>query len=247
MKGLDVGPPIHHVLGIAPLKWNAERMRPVIVFLAAILLPLPAAAQDELGALPEETLTADPRRQRTDRVERWLGALDTLRAGFVQVAPDGTASEGELSLDRPGKLRFEFTDGTPLLLVSDGDILTFVDYSIGQVTRWPIEDTVLGLLVREDIDLEAAGAVINTRDFGSGEELVVTARDPERPEQGLLSLEFAERADGLELIGWQVIDARGQATRVTLQDQRLNIALADDLWTFEDPRKLPSQRRRRSR
>ena len=247
MRKLDLGLSKHHVLGVAPSMWKLRRMRLAVLFLAAVLLPLPAAAQDALGSLPEETLAADPLRERTVRVERYLGALDSLRARFVQVAPDGTASEGELSLDRPGKLRFEFTDGTPLLLVSDGAILTFVDYSIGQVTRWPVEDTVLGLLVREDIDLSAVDAVINSRDFGAGEELVVTARDPDRPEQGLLSLEFADRADGLELTGWQVIDARGQVTRVTLHDQRVNIALADELWSFEDPRKLPSQRRRRPR
>lgn len=224
-----------------------DRMRLAALFLAALLAPLPAAAQDALGALPEETLAADPLRARTERVERWLAALDTLQARFVQIAPDGTASEGVLALDRPGKLRFEFTDGTPLLLVSDGEILTFIDYSIGQVTRWPIEDTVLGLLVREDVDLAAVDAVIDSRDFGNGEEIVVTARDPERPEQGLLALEFSASPDGLDLTGWQVIDARGQATRVTLLDRHLDVAFADDLWSFEDPRKLPSQRRRRPR
>lgn len=238
---------MHHLNNVRALPKIVHVMPPAVLFLSVVLAAAPAMAQESLAPLPEERIAPDPLHERTARVERYLASLDTLEAHFVQIAPDGSASEGELSLDRPGKLRFEYTDKTPLLLVSDGEILTFIDYSIGQVTRWPIADTVLGLLVREDIDLADAEAIVNTRDTAEGEDIIVTARDPERPEQGLLSLEFAERADGLELTGWQVIDARGDITRVTLLDQRVNVALADGLWSFEDPRKLPSQRRRRSR
>jgi len=182
------------------------------------------------------------------QIEESLNRIDTLRAEFVQTSQDGQVRHGTLSLDRPGKLRFEYTDGTPLLLVSDGTVLTFVDYDIGQVSRWPIEDTALGLLVEEQIDLAGDKRVIDVETDSASGSVKVTAQDPERPEEGTLTLLFDRSAASVALEGWRIVDSRGAITSVQLRDKRINLALADEsLWRFEDPRKLPSQRRRRRR
>jgi len=180
-------------------------------------------------------------------IEQALGRLESLTAEFVQTSPEGTLHRGRLSLERPGRLRFDYTDETPLLLVSDGKVLTFVDYESGQVTRWPIEDTPLGLLVQEEIRLAGDERILDVRAEPDGSRVTLTAQDPDRPDDGTITLIFERDDSRLRLDGWRVLDGRGAVTRVRLHEMKRNAQLADSLWTFDDPRKLPSQRRRRSR
>lgn len=219
----------------------------LLAILTALVLPDTAATQ--APASEEVDSETQPAKDALlARIEASLERIDTLSADFVQTTQEGLVRRGTLSLDRPGKLRFEYTDGTPLLLVSDGKILTFVDYDIGQVTRWPIEDTALGLLVEDNIDLAGDKRVAKVESDPASGTAWLTARDPERPQEGTLTLEFEPGADGLTLRGWRIVDSRGALTQVQLHDMRRNLALADDsLWSFEDPRQLPSQRRRRRR
>lgn len=191
------------------------------------------------GSPPDPALLAE--------VEAYLDGLDTLTAAFTQIDETSETRHGTLSLKRPGRLRFDYTDDTPLLLVSDGDLLTFIDYSVGQVTRWPIEDTVLHILVSDDIDLTQSDAVISAKVEKQTDRVHVVAQDPERPEQGRIIIRFDRTGSGLSLSGWTVIDAQRSLTTIRLDDLRRNVALASDLWMFEDPRTLPSERRRRRR
>jgi len=199
------------------------------------------------ASAPSDARRNDPDPALLKEVEGYLDSLDTLTAAFTQIDETGETRRGTLSLKRPGRLRFDYTDDTPLLLVSDGDLLTFVDYAVGQVTRWPIEDTVLHILVSDDIDLTDSHTIIDARAEAETGRVHVVAQDPDRPEQGRIIIRFDRSGSGLTLSGWTVVDAQRSLTTVRLDDLRRNVALASDLWDFEDPRTLPSERRRRRR
>jgi outer membrane lipoprotein-sorting protein len=53
-----------------------------------------------------------------------LRAISTMRADFVQTDRNGQRLTGTLTLQRPGKIRFQYQPGVPLLIVSDGAALT---------------------------------------------------------------------------------------------------------------------------
>lgn len=193
---------------------------------------------------PEEPAAPDPVQPDTatiDRVEAYLNDICTLKAGFIQRAPDGSVAEGRLSLERPGRLRFDYGDEVPLLVVSDGTTLSFVDYDVKQVTRWPIMDTPLGILVAKETDFDDKFMVTTSTDAGG--LLRVTVQDPKRLDEGYITLIF-ER-DPLILRAWDAVDAQGMVTRVTLVNAETNVALNDSLFTFKDPRTLPFSGRRR--
>ncbi|GEQ97525.1 hypothetical protein JCM17844_11620 [Iodidimonas gelatinilytica] len=207
------------------------------------------ADSDAPPALEERHVDSVGLMARINKIETFLNGIDTLKSTFVQIADDGTISRGVLSLDRPGRMRFEYSDGTPLLLVSDGEVLSFIDYDVGQVTRWPINDTPLALLVAKTVDLQSVNAMVNRLDVGGQAVYLVSVEDQEAAERGNLTLLIEERADGsLFLRGWEVVDGQGAVTRIRLENPQLNPVLADSsLWRFKDPRKLPSQRRKRVR
>lgn len=174
------------------------------------------------------------------RVERYLNDITSLEATFIQEAPDGLVTEGKLLLERPGKLRFEYDGNIPLLVVSDGSVLTFIDYDVKQVTRWPIGETPLGILVAREIDLSSSLDTQITR--GRDKLLRVKVVDPKRADQGFMTLIFEDQP--LALRAWEVTDPQGYETRVTIINPVYNVDIADKQFTFKDPRTLPFSGRR---
>ncbi len=174
-----------------------------------------------------------------DDVGRSLAATTSMTAQFVQTGADGRSLTGTLSLARPGKVRFAY-DKAKILIVGDGRLLTFVDYSVRQVSQWPVKSTPLGILLSEAPDLSSMAKIVAASDDG----VIVEARDPKRPEFGTLAIRFTRAAGapgGLSLAGWTARDAQGSESVVQLNDVRYNADLRKADWSFRDPR--PATRR----
>src|SRR3546814_7316802 len=94
-----------------------------------------------------------------------------------------------------------------MLIVGDGKALTMIDYEVDQVSRWPIGDSPLSVLLNPNKDLTGVAKV--TRN--DGQVLLVQARDPKKPEFGTITIAFAKVPSapaGLMLAGWTTIDAQ---------------------------------------
>ncbi|VAX05739.1 hypothetical protein MNBD_ALPHA03-1974 [hydrothermal vent metagenome] len=166
------------------------------------------------------------------KIEKSLNAVRSLKADFVQRAPDGSVAEGILYLERPGKLRFDFGDDAPFLVVSNGSLLTFVDYEVKQVSRWPIKKTPLGILVDEEIKFDSSIEVPDIIRFAGLVKVPVI--DPKRQEYGYIILIFEEST--MELKAWEVVDAQGYTTRVALVNPEYNVEIDNKKFKFKDPR-----------
>ena len=227
------------------------------MLLGAALMSSVSAQEPAANAEPLPTLEEVEIRDTTEiawitRVEDYLNGLRSLRAEFIQYGADGTAQRGMVSLARPGRVRFEYGEEVPILIVADGNQITLVDYEVPQVTRWPVMDTPLRLLLADTIHLDSDVELIDSGPGSLANLLAVTVRDPERPDQGSMTLIFEKRFDEndaprVALTSWEVIDAQGTLTTVLLSNVETNLALEASLWEFEDPRNLPSQQRRRNR
>lgn len=225
-------------------------MRSVTVFgvYLALLAPAVMAQDTALPPLEEQTVEEDQSLKALRQVQAYMDGVETLEAEFRQHAPNGNVATGRLYLERPGYVRFDYTDETPFLIVADGKTLNFVDYEIGQVSKWPLKKTPLRALLGGSVDLASLQAHIEMGRPGFEDMILLSARDPENPEQGEITLHFMPddgMPTGLRLLGWSVLDAKGEITQLALTDQQVNVALDDALWTFEDPRGLDKRRRTR--
>ena len=167
-----------------------------------------------------------------------LKAVTTMTAAFTQTDRAGKVLAGTLTIKRPGKIRFQYQQGVPLLIVGDGKALTFIDYSVKQVSRWPIGNSPLGVLLDPTKDLSRFAKIVPA---GDSRIVLAEARDPRRPEYGSITLAFARDAaapSGLRLQGWVALDAQNNRTSVRLTDQRFNIAVSDQAFTWRDPRPM---------
>lgn len=171
------------------------------------------------------------------QVQRHLSAVSSMIADFSQTDRNGKVLTGTLTLKKPGKIRFQYEKGVPLLIVGDGKALTFVDYSVRQVQRWPIGNTPLGVLINPDKDIGNYAKVIPSAD---PRVLSVEGYDARHPEYGRITLVFARDAaapGGLMLQGWVMLDSQGNRTTIRLSNQRFNGPVDDGAFRWNDPRR----------
>jgi outer membrane lipoprotein-sorting protein len=170
------------------------------------------------------------------QVQAHLRAVTTMTATFAQADRDGRLLTGTLTLKRPGRIRFQYQPGVPLLVVGDGKALTMIDYQVAQVSRWPIGNSPLSVLLDPNADLSRFARVVPSYDAGA---ITIEARDPKHPEFGTIAIVFTHTPSapaGLMLAGWTVIDAQNNRSTVRLSNQQLNVAVSDKAFLWRDPR-----------
>ncbi|HSR72204.1 MAG TPA: outer membrane lipoprotein carrier protein LolA, partial [Kiloniellales bacterium] len=50
----------------------------------------------------------------------YLNGIESFEARFLQVSSDGGIAEGDVVVDRPGKLRFDYDPPVPVLIIANG-------------------------------------------------------------------------------------------------------------------------------
>lgn len=209
---------------LARLAGAAASAALVVCAPAALIAPAALSAQSASGDLPS-AITA-------------LRAISTMRADFVQTSRNGQRVNGVITLKRPGKIRFQYEKGVPVLVVSDGSALSFVDYEVRQVQRWPIRNSPLGALLDPSRDVMKFARLVSS----SHPQLVsVEVRDRAHPEYGVITMIFVRRPSapgGLELSSWAALDSQNNRTVISLTNQQYGVAASDNLFRFKDPRRV---------
>ena len=195
-----------------------------------IVLPLAVASI----ALAPTLLHAQSNDLQT--VQNHLRAITTLTADFTQTDRNGKVLTGTLTLKQPGKIRFQYEKGVPLLIVAEGGALTLIDYSVNQVQRWPIRNSPLGVLLDPKRDISRFAHVVPGQD---PRIISVEAYDAKHPEYGRITLVFLRGAGpaGLTLQGWVALDNQNNRTTIRLADQRYGANVSDAMFRWNDPRK----------
>lgn len=196
--------------------------------LAALVVSAP------LAVAPVAQAQAVP-AQLTEAVAALRG-ISTMRANFTQTDRNGQAMNGVITLQRPGKIRFQYAPGIPLLVVSDGSALTMVDYEVKQVQRWPIRNSPLGVLLDPTRDVSRYGKLQPTNDPNV---IAIEVRDRAHPEFGVITLVFVRKASapgGLELTSWVALDSQNKRTTVRLSGHQYGVAVPANTFRYNDPR-----------
>ncbi|MEO1092978.1 MAG: outer membrane lipoprotein carrier protein LolA [Pseudomonadota bacterium] len=179
----------------------------------ALAVPFRAAA-----ALPSDIIA---------QVEAYLNGIETLRARFVQVAPNGTRSDGKVFMHRPGRMRFEYDPPNQLVILATDWRVVVIDDRTGQTNTIPVARTPLGLILEEPVRL--SGDVTIDRIEEVDGELRLTVFKTDEPGLGELELVFGQ--EPLELRRWRVLDAQGKVTHIQLQDVEINVPLDGRLFS----------------
>ena len=200
------------------------------------LVAATACAVALVPVAPTVAIAAPAHDLRIDQAVAALRAISTMQADFVQTDRNGQRVGGVMTLKRPGRIRFQYQKGVPLLIVSDGAALTMIDYQVAQVQRWPIRNSPLGALLSPDRDVAAFARV---QPGGNPNLLNIQVRDPKHPEYGVITMAFVRKPaapGGMELSHWIALDAQNRQTSVQLSNQRYGVAVPDATFRWRDPR-----------
>lgn len=144
-------------------------------------------------------------------ISGYLNKMTTLTSEFTQVNPDGTVSTGTVYIQRPGRVRFEYNNDNTLVLASGGNVAVFDGKSNGGPQQYPLSQTPLSIILDANVDLGRANMVTGHSEQNNA--TIVTAQDPQRPQNGNIQMVFSNPT---ELRQWIVTDDSGQKTTVIL-------------------------------
>lgn len=203
-------------------------LAPVVFALAASLPPAGARA-----AIPPSLQLGPERREDLRQIQDYLNTIRTVEARFLQTSSNGGQATGQLFMSRPGKLRVEYTPPPAVLVVADGTFLIYYDKALDQVSYVPLSASPAGILLDKRIDLEDPALTI-TDVVDDGDLVRVSLVRTESAGEGSLTLFFSKSP--WQLAQWEVTDAQGITTRVSLADPVFGGSLDSRLFEFRNPR-----------
>lgn len=154
-------------------------------------------------------------------VSRALNALQTVQGDFTQINSDGTISTGQVYIQRPGRVRFEYKGDATLMLASGGKVAVFDRKSNQGYQEYPLSQTPLSIILAANVNLGQARMV--TAHAERDNATVITAQDPAHPEYGNIQMVFT--ANPTELRQWVVTDNGGQKTTVILGEMTRGVTI----------------------
>lgn len=153
----------------------------------------------------------------------YLNSLGTVQADFVQTNDDGSKSSGEVTIKRPGRMRLDYGgDNDALVLVSGGQVAVFDPGSNEPPQRFPLSQTPLSVILKRNVDLNAAKMVVSHREQNG--DTIVRAQDPDHPDYGYIDLIFSATP---VLKAWVIHDQGGGSTTVQLTKMSLGGSVSD--------------------
>ena len=199
--------------------------------------PLAVSLQDAAPAVPAITapttttaLTEAERSAILRDVSKALSDVKTASGQFEQLAPDYSVSTGTFALSRPGKVRFDYDDPTPLLIVSNGATVALQDSELETTDRVPLGSTPLSLLLDDSLDFETEAQVLDV--VRANGRIGVTLQDRSGEMDGTLTLILSETTR--ELLGWRTEDSGGNITSVQLIGVEYGKKLNPRLFILKD-------------
>jgi outer membrane lipoprotein-sorting protein len=152
-----------------------------------------------------------------------------LIARFTQVGGDGRRLGGELYLQRPGKLRFEYDPPATLEVVADGSSVAVRDKKLATQDLYSISQTPLKFLLREQVNLGRDIRITDVEQDGDSVRLTLEDRST-LGGTSQITLYFDAKVE--QLTQWRITDPQGFQTAVLLDKVDRTKQLDPSLFTI---------------
>ena len=143
----------------------------------------------------------------------YFNGMTTLTGSFMQIAADGRRIGGKLTLAKPGRLRFDYDQPSPLEVVADGTSVAVRDRKLATQDLYFIAQTPLKFLLREKIDLARDLTVTDVTNDPGGVRISLEDR---ATLGGTSKIQLFFDADVKTLSQWRITDPQGYLTTVQL-------------------------------
>lgn len=170
----------------------------------------PAAAVTKAGVELDAKQVAS-----LERATRFFNSTATLVGKFHQVGPDGSKTEGMFYMQRPGRVRFQYEDPSPIELISDGSSVAVRNRTLATQDIYPLSQTPLRFLLAEKIDLLRDS---NVTAVFQDDLFITVVIDEKSSIAGTHRLRMLFGAKDNQLKQWTITDPQGFDTTVSVYD-----------------------------
>jgi outer membrane lipoprotein-sorting protein len=154
-----------------------------------------------------------------------FASTKTMQGAFAQFGPRGDQTSGRFFIERPGKLRFNYDDPSPMRVIADGNNVAVGNAQLKTWDIYPLSKTPLTLLLASKIDLSAqmvrsvkAEADLTTIVLGS------------RSIFGDSTITMMFDSKTYDLRQWTVTDNQGKDTSVIVNNVKTNVAFDESVF-----------------
>jgi outer membrane lipoprotein-sorting protein len=150
-----------------------------------------------------------------ERVTKFFNSTATLVGKFHQIGPDGSKTDGMFYMQRPGRVRFQYEEPSPIELIADGSSVAVRNRTLATQDIYPLSQTPLRFLLAEKIDLLKDSNIAAVFQ----DDIFITVVIEEKSQvAGTHRLRMLFGAKDNQLKQWTITDPQGFDTTVTVYD-----------------------------
>lgn len=179
-----------------------------------------------LSALVPENAAAQA-SGTAQKIADHFASVKTMMGEFVQFGPRGEQTGGKFYIDRPGKIRFNYEDPSPMRVIADGKSVVIGNRKLKTWDIYPLSKTPLNLLLGNRIDLSAKMV------RGVKEEADLTTivlGDKNMFGDSTITMMFDPKT--YDLRQWTITDAQGKDTSVMIFNVKTGVSLDDKVFAI---------------
>ncbi|GGD41049.1 outer membrane lipoprotein carrier protein LolA [Aureimonas glaciei] len=155
-----------------------------------------------------------------------FSGVKSMTGDFMQFDPNGKQTEGKFYIERPGKIRFDYS-GAPLRVIADGEQVAINNRKLNTWDLYPLSKTPLKLLLGQSIDLSAA----NIQSVKEEPDLTtIVMGDKSVFGDSRITMMFDPTT--FDLRQWTIRDNQGKDTSVMVYNTRSGVAFDQSMFTI---------------
>lgn len=172
-------------------------------------------------------VSAGQREDTINALSAHYASAPTMAGEFLQFGPKGQQNGGKFYLARPGKIRFDYEDPSPIEVISNGKSVAVLNNKLKTFQSYPLKSTPLKLLLDNKINVKNNSIKSVTV---SEDVTTVVMGDKHLFGNSLITLLFDPKT--FDLRQWTIKDAQGKETSVLIFDVQKNVKLSNRLFQF---------------
>ena len=169
-------------------------------------------------------------RAMLDKVSNYLSSVQTMVGNFVQVGPDGRRVDGTFSIQKPGKVRFQYNPPSPIDIIADGTQVVVRDRQLATQDLYPLSQTPLRFLLADRIDLLQDTNVVGVT---ADDTFVSVLIEEKQAFVGTNRLLMMFDSKDFKLKQWTVTDVQGFDTTIAVSNLDTSKRPDPNLFKFD--------------
>lgn len=142
-------------------------------------------------------------------ISKEFTSVPTMAGEFVQFGPNGEQSGGKFFIQRPGKIRFNYEEPSPIRIVSNGRTVAVNNRKLKTWNFYPLNKTPLKLLLDDKLDFsDSSIKSVSTDDD------ITTVVMSNKKAFGKSEITLLFDPESYDLRQWTIKDAQGKETSV---------------------------------